>query len=133
MELQNELTITKRKDKQLLIILHLSQLLDYVSGLGGIIVPLIIWLTNKDKIEGIDEQGKMVLNFKLSMLIYIFISIPLILLFGLGFLLLIIIGLISFIMPIVNAIKVSNGEQPSYPFTINLIGYLYKKDLYVLF
>jgi uncharacterized Tic20 family protein len=121
MELEKQLTITKRKDKQLLVLLHLSQLLDYVTGLGGIIVPLIIWLTNKDKIEGIDEQGKMILNFKISMLIYIFISIPLIFLFGLGILFLIIIGLLSFIMPIINAVKVSNDEQPSYPFTINFI------------
>ena len=121
MELEKQLTITKKKDTSLLVLLHLSQLLDYVTGLGGIIVPLIIWLTNKDKVEGVDEQGKMILNFKLSMLIYIFISLPLILVFGLGILLLIIIGLISFIMPIVNAVKVSNGEKPSYPFTINFL------------
>ncbi|HFS66700.1 MAG TPA: DUF4870 domain-containing protein [Flavobacteriia bacterium] len=122
MELEKQLTVTKFKDTQLLVLLHLSQLLDYITGLGGIIVPLIIWLTNKDKIEGIDEQGKEILNFKISMLIYIFISIPLIFLFGLGILSLVIIGLISFIMPIINAVKVSNGEKPSYPFTINFIG-----------
>ncbi len=121
MELEKQLTTTKKKDRQLLILMHLSQLLDYVTGLGGIIVPLIIWLTNRDQVEGVDEQGKMILNFKLSMLIYIFISIPLFFLFGLGIVLLVIIGLISFIMPIVNAVKVSNDEQPSYPFTINFI------------
>jgi len=121
MELKNQLTITKRKDSQLLILLHLSQLLDYVTGLGGIIVPLIIWLTNKDQVEEVDEQGKMILNFKLSMLVYILISLPLFFLFGLGIVLLVIIGLISFIMPIVNAIKVSNNEHPSYPFAIKFI------------
>ena len=122
MELEKTLTTCKKKDNQLLVLLHLSSLLDYVTAIGGIIVPLVIWLTNKDKIEGMDEQGKMVINFKLSMLIYIFISLPLILLFGLGILLIGIIGIISFIMPIVNAVKVSNGEKPSYPFTINFLG-----------
>lgn len=121
MELEKQVTITKRKDRQLLVLLHLSQLLDYISGLGGIIVPLIIWLTNRDKVEGLDQQGKMVLNFKLSMLLYIFISLPLILVFGLGILLLVIIGFISFIFPIINAVKVSNDETPSYPFTIKFI------------
>ncbi len=122
MELEKTLTTCKEKDNQLLVLLHLSSLLDYVTAIGGIIVPLVIWLTKKDKIEGMDEQGKMVINFKLSMLIYIFISLPLILLFGLGILLIGIIGIISFIMPIVNAVKVSNGENPSYPFTINFLG-----------
>lgn len=121
MELEKQLTTTLKKDNQLLILLHLSQLLDYITGLGGIIVPLIIWLTNKDEVEGVDEQGKMILNFKLSMLVYIFISIPFIFLFGLGIVFLVIIGLISFILPIINAVKVSNGEQPNYPFTITFI------------
>jgi len=121
MELEKQVTITKRKDRQLLVLLHLSQLLDYISGLGGIIVPLIIWLTNRDKVEGLDQQGKLVLNFKLSMLLYIFISLPLILVFGLGILLLVIIGFISFIFPIINAVKVSNDETPYYPFTIKFI------------
>lgn len=121
MELEKQLTTTLKKDNQLLILLHLSQLLDYITGLGGIIVPLIIWLTNKDEVEGVDEQGKMILNFKLSMLVYIFISIPLIFLFGLGIVFLVIIGLISFILPIINAVKVSNGEKPNYPFTITFI------------
>jgi uncharacterized Tic20 family protein len=121
MKLEKQITQTKRKDKTLLILMHLSQLLDFVTGLGGLIVPLIIWLTNKDEVENIDHQGKMVVNFKLSMLIYIFISIPLIFLFGLGIVLLGIIGLISFILPIINAIKVSNNETPSYPFTIKFL------------
>jgi uncharacterized Tic20 family protein len=121
MELEKQITQTKRKDKTLLILMHLSQLLDFVTGLGGLIVPLIIWLTNKDEVENIDLQGKMVINFKLSMLIYVFISIPLIFLFGLGIVLLVIIGLISLILPIINAIKVSNNKAPSYPFTINFL------------
>ena len=37
-----------REDKQLLVLTHLSQLLDFVSGVGGFIVPLVIWLIKKD-------------------------------------------------------------------------------------
>ncbi len=121
MNLEEQITITKRKDKQLLVLLHLSQLLDYVTGLGGTIVPLILWLVNKDSVEGMDNHGKAILNFKISMLLYAFISIPLILVFGLGILLLFGIGILSFIYPIINAINASEGKEINYPFSIQFI------------
>lgn len=110
-----------REDNQLLVMTHLSQLLDLVTGIGGFIVPLILWLTQKDKVAGMDMHGKMILNFQISLFIYSIISIPLIILFGLGVLMLIIIGLIALIVPIMNAIKVSNGEMPYYPLTIQFL------------
>ncbi len=110
-----------REDKQLLVITHLSQLLDLVTGIGGFIVPLILWLTQKDKVAGMDMHGKMIINFQISLFIYSIVSIPLILLFGIGLLMIIIIGLIALILPIMNAIKVSNGEMPYYPLTIEFL------------
>ncbi|CAM4304011.1 DUF4870 domain-containing protein [Gillisia limnaea] len=110
-----------REDKQLLVITHLSQLLDFVTGIGGFIVPLIIWLTQKDQVAGMDIHGKMILNFQISLFIYSIVSIPLIFLFGLGIFLLIAIGLLALILPIINAIKVSNGELPDYPLSIKFL------------
>ncbi|MBO3116370.1 DUF4870 domain-containing protein [Winogradskyella sp. DF17] len=111
----------KRTDNQLIVITHLAQLLTYVTGFGGLIVPLVIWATQKDNVEGMDLHGKSILNFQLSVLIYSIISIPLIFVFGLGILTLILIGIIAFVMPIVNAIKASNGELPSYPLSLNFV------------
>jgi len=110
-----------REDNQMLVMTHLSQLLDLVTGIGGFIVPLVLWLTQKDKVAGMDMHGKMILNFQISLFIYSIICIPLIILFGLGILLLTIIGLIALILPIMNAIKVSNGEMPYYPLTIEFL------------
>lgn len=110
-----------REDRQTLVLTHLSQLLDLVTGFGGFIVPLIIWITNKDKIYNMDEHGKSILNFQMSMFLYAIICVPLILLIGLGFLGLVVIGIMCFIFPIINAIKVSNGEDPNYPFSIQFI------------
>ena len=39
-----------REDKSLLVITHLSQLLTYITGIGGLIVPLIIWAFKKDEV-----------------------------------------------------------------------------------
>ena len=111
----------KRTDNQLLLITHLSQLLNYITGFGGLIVPLIIWVTQKDKVESMDIHGKAILNFQLSIIVYSILSIPLILVFGLGFITLILIAILAFVMPIINAIKASNGELPSYPLSLNFV------------
>ncbi len=110
-----------REDRQTLMLTHLSQLLDLVTGFGGFIVPLIIWITNKDKIYDMDEHGRSILNFQLSMFVYAIICIPLILLIGLGILGLIGIGILCLVFPIINAIKANNGELPHYPFSIEFI------------
>lgn len=110
-----------REDRQLLVITHLSQLLDLITFIGGFIVPLIIWITQKDKVYGMDEHGKMILNFQISMFIYSIISFPLILLFGIGIFLLIAIGILVLVFPILNAIRVSNGERPEYPLSIQFL------------
>lgn len=68
-----------------------------------------------------DEHGKSIINLQLSLLLYIVLSIPAILLLGLGILTLIGVGILGFILPIVNAIKASNGESPSYFLTIKFL------------
>lgn len=119
MEVLND-SNTKSNDR-LIIILHLSQLLNLVSGLGGLIVPLAIWLTEKGRVTDMDKHGKEVLNFQLSMILAVFVSIPCIFLFGLGILMLIGIGVLTLILPIVGAVKASNNEFFRYPFTIQFI------------
>ena len=110
-----------KEDNQLLVITHLSQLLDFVTGIGGFIVPLVLWLTKKDEVYGMDAHGKAILNFRISMFIYLLLCIPLIIVFGLGILGLIVIGIFYLIFPIINAIRVSNNQDPNYPFSIKFL------------
>ncbi|WP_297707806.1 DUF4870 domain-containing protein [uncultured Eudoraea sp.] len=119
MEVLNQTTL--RTDRQLLVITHLTQLLNYVIGFGGLITPLILWLTSKNTVEDMDEHGKAIINLQLSLLLYIVLSIPAILLLGLGILTLIGTGILGFVLPIVNAVRASNGESPSYFMTIPFI------------
>ncbi|WP_396634824.1 DUF4870 domain-containing protein [Maribacter sp. R86514] len=121
MELVNKNAVVVREDRNLLVITHLSQYLDFITGFGGLIVPLVIWLTTKDSVIGMDEHGKSVINFQLTLILYLVIGIPGILLFGLGILLLIFAGILSIVMPAINAIKASKGESPSYFGTIRFI------------
>ncbi len=110
-----------RQDRQVLVITHLSQLLDLITGFGGFLVPLILWLTQRERIHEMDEHGKSIMNFQISMFIYALICIPLTLLFGLGALGLIVIAVLCFVFPIVNAIRANNGEKPSYPISLDII------------
>ncbi len=110
-----------KKNKQLLVLTHLSQLLDFVTAIGGFIVPLILWLTKKDEILDMDKHGKSILNFRITMFIYFLLCIPAILFFGLGLLGFLVLGIFYLIFPIINAIKASNDEEPSYPFSIQFI------------
>jgi uncharacterized Tic20 family protein len=110
-----------RQDKQLLVIAHLSQLITLITGFGSLILPLIFWLTQKEKVYQMDAHGKNIINFKLSLIVYAIICVPLILLFGLGLLGFIVLGIISVVFPIINAIKANNGEIPTYPLSLNFI------------
>ncbi len=112
---------TLRVDRTTLVLTHLSQLLHYVIGFGGFIVPLIIWLSTRNSVEGMNEHGKAAVNLQLSLLLYIILSIPAILLLGLGILTLIGAGILGFVMPIVNAVRAGNGESPNYFMTIPFI------------
>ena len=110
-----------KKNNQLLVLTHLSQFIDLITGIGGFIVPLIIWLTKKDEVIGMDEHGRSILNFRISMFLYALFCIPLILLFGLGIFGFIAIGIFYLVFPIINAVKASNEEAPNYPLTIQFL------------
>ncbi len=56
--------------KNLATFTHLSSLSQYCIPLGNYIFPILIWSSNKDKSEFIDYNGKQVLNFQLSLLLY---------------------------------------------------------------
>ena len=110
-----------KENRQLLVILHLSQLLYLITVFGGLIVALIIWQTQKEEVFEMDHHGKMILNFQLSMLLYSILSVPLILFFGLGIIVLVVIGLLTLIFPIINAINTNHGNPTRYPLAIQFI------------
>ena len=112
-----------KENRQLLVFTHLSQLLDFVTGIGGFIVPLLLWLVKKDEVFDMDRHGKAILNFRISMFLYLLICIPFVLLFGLGLLGFIVIGLFYIIFPIINAVRASNYQQPKYPLSIKFLSY----------
>ncbi len=62
--------MTTSNEKNTATLLHLSALVQYIFPLGNYIFPVIIWSTKKNDSEFVDNNGKNVLNFQLSILIY---------------------------------------------------------------
>jgi len=109
-----------KQDNQTIVLMHLSQLATFVIAFGSILIPLIIWLTQKEKIKDLDTHGKQILNFQFSLLIYSFICIPLVFI-GIGIIGLIVILILSIVYPIKNAIRASNEQFPVYPYSITFL------------
>lgn len=120
MQPQGNMSLQTPDERQMGMFLHLSQLLNFVIPFGGVLAPIILWQTQKDKMPALDAHGKMVTNWLISSLIYWIISgvLAIILIGFLGMLALFIMG-IAF--PIMGGIKANNGEFWEYPLTIKFL------------
>lgn len=97
------------------MLMHLSQLLNF-SG-AGIVVPIILWAVNKDQSPTIDLHGKNILNFIISVFIYVMVSVVLMFVV-IGFLILPVFAVLMIVFPIIAGIKANNGEYWKYPLCI---------------
>lgn len=109
------------EDRNLLTVLHLSQLANCFTAIGGVLIPLVIWLLYKEKVVSMDTQGKEVVNFQLSCLLYLLLCIPLLLFFLLGWVGMILIGIMMLVFPLINAYRAYNDQPTRYPFVIRFI------------
>ena len=108
------------KDKNILVLTTVSCIF------LGFVVPLIIWLVNKESME---EPAKKylthLLNFQLTLLIAGVILVAVNIIPILGQLISIIgspiLWLTNVILMIIAAIKLSNNEEYKFPFTLELI------------
>ena len=66
-----------KSQKNIASFIHVGVFSKYLFPFGNFIIPLLIWLNNKEKSEFIDENGKQALNFQISVTLY-FIAIALI-------------------------------------------------------
>src|SRR5690606_3002191 len=65
---------TVQEDKGFLTSLNLSALSFLVFPLLGILVPLVIWISKKDKIRNLNEMAKEILNFQITWTMLLFLG-----------------------------------------------------------
>jgi len=63
----------EHEDNSFLLFLNLSALSFIAFPLLGVIVPLALWFLKKDKIKGLSQMGKSLLNFQITWCITTFI------------------------------------------------------------
>lgn len=99
---------------------HISAFAFFVIPFGNILGPLVIWMIKKESYPFVDEQGKEALNFQISITIYTFVSIILIILI-IGIPILIALFLLDFILVVIAAVKANDGFHYRYPLTIQFL------------
>jgi uncharacterized Tic20 family protein len=98
-------------------------LLTHLSGIVlCFIVPLVVWLTQKDKPERawLNEQAKEALNFQITMFI-VYVVCKVLILLIIGIFLLPIAWIVNLVFCIIAGLKVHEGVSYRFPFALRLI------------
>lgn len=99
---------------------HGSGFTFFLYPFGNIISPLFIWLFFKDQYPAVNEHGKSVLNFQLSMSIYYLLVIPLVFLI-IGIPILILLFLYHLFIMFIGVAMAAQGKSFRYPLSLRLI------------
>jgi uncharacterized protein len=99
---------------------HLSAFAGFFFPFGGVIGPLICWLTKRDESSWVNDNGKASLNFQLSMLLYMILTIPLCFIL-IGIPIIIFLVVLKVICIIIASVKAPKGELFRYPLVIPFI------------
>ena len=103
-----------KKDSLWIGLLHLSGLFILVFP------PIIIWMLKKDEVDGIRNHAIDVINFQISMLIYLVPS-GLLVIVLIGLPLVFFLGIFSTIVILLNAIKAINNQPYKYPLSLKIL------------
>ena len=108
--------VASQEDRTLALLTHLSGII------LSFIVPLVLWLINKDKPEKafLNDQAKEALNFQITVVIAWVIAIVLSAI-AIGFLLYPVIWIGNLILCILAGVKANEGVAYRYPFALRLI------------
>lgn len=122
MQYRPQMALQTADEKQMGLLVHLSQLANLIIPPAGIILPVVLWQMNKEKMPALDAHGKMVVNWLISSIIYWFVSIILLFVFLIGLIPMIGLMIAGIAFPVIGALKANNnGELWEYPLTIKFL------------
>lgn len=120
-------TTAQSSDERLWALIgHLSAFSAFITGIGGILGPLIVWLVKRDTLPFAADQAKEALNFNITLAIAFAVLVVFsVVTLGIGVLIAWPIGMVLFvgwiILTIIAAIKANEGIAYRYPFTLRLV------------
>jgi uncharacterized protein len=101
-------------------LMHGSQFASFILPFAGFVAPIVLWLLAKDHYPEVDVEGKQILNWLISEMIYITVSFILCFVV-IGIPLLIAIVLVGLIFPLIGTIEATQGKSYKYPMTIEFV------------
>ncbi len=115
-----EIRVLSESERTWAMFCHLSSFACFIFPFGGILGPLICWLSRRDESTWVNENGKASLNFQFSILLYTILIAPLCLII-IGIPLLLALWIFEIICVTIASIKASKGEEFKYPLAIPFI------------
>ena len=112
--------LSTESERNWAMLCHLSAFAGFFFPFGGIIGPMIFWLSRKDDSAWININGKAAMNFNLSMLLYIVLTIPLLIIL-VGIPIIIALGILKIVCVTIASIKAARGEIFKYPLSIPFV------------
>lgn len=108
------------QEMQWKVAFHLCPLVGLLVPFGNLIAPLVLWLIKRPESTELDQVGKDVLNFQISISIYALVAAVLTLVF-IGFLLFVAIFILWLYGMVMAAVKAGNNQPFRYPLTITFL------------
>ncbi len=100
-----------------MMLMHLSQFAGLLLPLAGFVVPIIMWIINKDNNLNVDLHGKNIVNCMISYTLYaIVLSVTVV-----GIPIAILLGVLYVIFVIMASVRANNGVFWKYPLIIQFI------------
>lgn len=112
----NAPTTVNMNNRDYCLVMHLTQFCSWIFPFVGIIVPLVMWQTRKED-PYVDQQGRVVMNWIFSSLIYAAVSFVLCFIV-IGFFLFAVLAICSIVFTIMGALDANKGIVKNYPLTI---------------
>ena len=117
---ENRIEEMSQDEKNWGMFCHLAALAGFIIPLGNLVGPLVVWLIKKDQYGFADYNGKESLNFQITVLIAMLVSL-LLTLIVIGFILMAAVGVFALVVTILAIVKSSKGEYYKYPCCLRLI------------
>lgn len=122
-------------------LIHISVLLGCFYIVLGIVIPIILWVINRERYQNVDLHGKNVLNWIISVSIYLIVAFFLSLLFGIvsisaitssfslvtpfsmfaSFFPIVFLVILNIVFVIIGATKANKGIVWRYPLALRII------------
>jgi len=99
---------------------HLAGLAGNIVPFGSIIAPLVIWKIKEPESEFVADQAKESLNFQITIMIAVLISIPLCFVL-IGFFLLPVILVFDLVCIVLGMLRANEGIRYRYPISIRFV------------